>query len=158
MKTMQWYFDKYGESHQNHTNKTIHWICVPLIVFSLAGLLYAIPFPFPVEKNVLYNWATPVFIISLLFYITKSLSIFIGMFGYSSIVLFGNQALYNIVGQSGGILALISLGIFATAWVFQFIGHNIEGKKPSFIDDMKFLLIGPAWLLHFIYKKLNIPY
>lgn len=156
MKTMQWYFDKYGESHQNHTNKTIHWICVPLIVFSLAGLLYAIPFP--IEKTILFNWAAPVLLIALLFYIQKSISIFIGMLGYTALVLFGNQLLYNILAKSSGKLALVSFGIFAVAWVFQFIGHNIEGKKPSFIDDMKFLFIGPAWLLHFIYKKLNIKY
>jgi len=156
MKTMQWYFDRYGESHQNQTNKTIHWICVPLIVFSLAGLLYAIPFPD--EKNILFNWAAPVLLIALLFYIQKSFSIFIGMLGYTALVLFGNQLLYNLLAQSSGKLAVVSISIFAIAWVFQFIGHNIEGKKPSFIDDMKFLLIGPAWLLHFIYKKLNIKY
>ena len=55
-------------------------------------------------------------------------------------------------------LWLISLIVFIVAWIFQFIGHNIEGKKPSFLKDIQFLLIGPAWLMHFIYKKLNIPY
>jgi uncharacterized membrane protein YGL010W len=52
----------------------------------------------------------------------------------------------------------ISLIIFALAWIFQFVGHKIEGKKPSFFKDVQFLLIGPAWLMHFVYKKLNISY
>ena len=50
------------------------------------------------------------------------------------------------------------LWMFAIAWIGQFIGHKIEGAKPSFLDDLKFLLIGPAWLLSFIYKKLGIKY
>ena len=49
-----------------------------------------------------------------------------------------------------------SLIIFTLAWIGQFIGHKIEGQKPSFFEDFKFLLIGPAWLLSFIYKKLGV--
>ena len=50
----------------------------------------------------------------------------------------------------------IFLSIFIIAWIGQFIGHKIEGKKPAFFKDLQFLLIGPLWLLSFIYKKLNI--
>jgi uncharacterized membrane protein YGL010W len=53
---------------------------------------------------------------------------------------------------------MIALSIFAFSWIVQFLGHKIEGKKPSFLKDIQFLLIGPAWLMHFIYKKLNIKY
>ena len=63
-----------------------------------------------------------------------------------------------IAGIIGIDLWIISLIIFALAWVFQFIGHHIEGKKPSFLKDIRLLMIGPAWLMHFIYKKLHIPY
>jgi len=31
MKTIEEWFEEYGESHQNKTNKIIHWICVPTI-------------------------------------------------------------------------------------------------------------------------------
>jgi uncharacterized membrane protein YGL010W len=55
-------------------------------------------------------------------------------------------------------LWLVSLVIFAVAWIGQFYGHKVEGKKPSFFKDIQFLLIGPAWLMHFVYKKLGIPY
>ena len=53
---------------------------------------------------------------------------------------------------------IIYLSIFVITWIFQFIGHKIEGKKPSFLKDLQFLLIGPIWLLHFILKKIGIPY
>ena len=51
----------------------------------------------------------------------------------------------------------LSMLIFIFAWIGQFIGHKIEGQKPSFFEDIQFLLIGPAWLLSFIYKKLGVP-
>jgi uncharacterized membrane protein YGL010W len=57
-----------------------------------------------------------------------------------------------------GMLAYISLAVFVVAWIVQFYGHKIEGKKPSFLKDVQFLMIGPAWLMHFIYKKIGIGY
>ena len=57
-----------------------------------------------------------------------------------------------------GLKLEISLSLFLIAWIGQFIGHKIEGAKPSFFDDIKFLLIGPAWLIAFIYQKIGIKY
>jgi len=71
---------------------------------------------------------------------------------------------FGIIGldawqKSGGpALWQVCLVIFIISWTGQFIGHKIEGKKPSFLDDIKFLLIGPIWLLHFILKKLSVRY
>ena len=52
----------------------------------------------------------------------------------------------------------ICLVVFIAAWIGQFIGHKIEGKKPSFLKDIVFLLIGPAWLLSKIYRKVGLKY
>jgi uncharacterized membrane protein YGL010W len=51
---------------------------------------------------------------------------------------------------------IVYLSIFVITWIFQFVGHKIEGKKPSFLKDLQFLLIGPIWLLHFVLKKLEL--
>ncbi len=155
-KTMQWFLDKYGESHQNDTNKLIHWICVPAIMFSLLGLLYSIPFP--VERSLFTNWAAVFLAFALIYYLRLSIPMFLGFIIIVGLMLWGNNAIYEAVGFNAGRLALVSLVIFAVAWVGQFVGHKIEGKKPSFLEDVQFLLIGPAWLLHFIYKKVGIPY
>lgn len=53
---------------------------------------------------------------------------------------------------------ILYLGVFVITWIFQLIGHKIEGKKPSFLKDIQFLLIGPIWLLGFILKKTGIRY
>ncbi len=155
-KTMDWFLEKYGESHQNPTNKIIHWFCVPAIMFSLFGLLYAIPFP--VERGLFTNWASVFYAFALIYYLRLSIPMFLGFLPIGTAIIFGINAIYNAVGADAGRLALISLGIFVVAWIIQFIGHKIEGAKPSFLEDVQFLMIGPAWLLHFIYKKIGIKY
>ncbi|HAL80983.1 MAG TPA: hypothetical protein DCO83_01125 [Mucilaginibacter sp.] len=155
------YFDKYAESHRNPTNKRIHWICVPLIVFSLFGLIWAIPFPhikFLGQYNGFINWASFLLAFSCYYYYRLSpvLSYFmlLVLFAFS----YGVIKIEDIQKAGGPVLWLVCLVIFVLAWVGQFIGHKIEGKKPSFFDDGKFLLIGPIWLLHFILKKFSIRY
>jgi uncharacterized membrane protein YGL010W len=83
---------------------------------------------------------------------------FAGFIVVGGAMLWGNNAIFEMTGRDAGQMALVSLGIFVVAWIGQFIGHKIEGKKPSFLEDVQFLLIGPAWLLHFIYKKVGIGY
>ena len=156
------YFDKYSESHQNHTNEIIHWICVPAIVFSLFGLIWAIPFPYLEllgKYNGYVNWAS--FLIAFAIYYYYKLSPVLSYFMLLLMMLFSAgivslEKMHNAAGWP--LMWQVCLGIFVIAWIGQFIGHKIEGKKPSFLDDVKFLLIGPIWLLHFILKKAKIKY
>ncbi len=148
--------EKYGESHQNPTNKLIHWLCIPAIMFSLFGLLYAIPFP--AERSLFANWAAVLLAGALIYYLRLSLSMFLGFVVIGGLLLWGNHALYISLGSDPTALVKVSLAVFVLAWIGQFVGHKIEGKKPSFLEDLQFLLIGPAWLLHFIFKKAGIPY
>ncbi len=156
MKPIQEWLDAYGVSHQNKTNKLIHWICVPAIMFSIFGLIMCIPFP--VEKSLLLNWSSVVILFVLLFYLRLSFPLFVGFILIGALIIWGNYSLLLFFQHATTHLAIFSAVIFAIAWVFQFIGHHIEGAKPSFLEDLQFLLIGPLWLLHFIYKKLGITY
>lgn len=160
MKTIQEWFDEYGESHQNPTNKLFHWICIPLIFFSIVGLFWSIPSGFlnnifPESIRPFVNFASIMLALILVFYIRLSVPMFFGMLLVSVLCLWGNSVLASL---NIGPLWLISIIIFVVAWIGQFIGHNIEGKKPSFFKDLQYLLIGPAWLMGFIYKKLGISY
>lgn len=159
MRKVDALLSEYGESHQNSLNKTIHWICVPLIFFSIVGLIWSIPAD-PLKQAVpslgnYANWATLLLVITLLYYATLSRPLFLGM----AVVVIIMSYLANWVDTSfSAPLWLISLIIFVAAWIGQFYGHKVEGKKPSFFKDLQFLLIGPAWLMHFIFKKANIAY
>ncbi|MDH5366725.1 MAG: DUF962 domain-containing protein [Cyclobacteriaceae bacterium] len=158
MSKMQALLDEYGESHQNSTNKLIHWICVPSIFFSIVGLIWSIPNNLLINLvgNTWYsNWAAVLMLLVLIYYVTLSISLSIGMAAFGWICIF----LANTLGTGDfAPLWLISIIIFVIAWVGQFYGHHLEGKKPSFFKDIQFLLVGPAWLMHFIYKKIGIPY
>jgi uncharacterized membrane protein YGL010W len=41
-----------------------------------------------------------------------------------------------------------ALGLFVVGWIFQFIGHAYEGKRPEFFNDLRFLFVGVRWWLH----------
>lgn len=150
---------EYGESHQNHTNKMIHWICVPLIFMSVVGLIASIPAGAVQavlgEGNPYANWAAVVLVVVLIYYVSLSIPLSLGMLAFGLLCLF---IVKQLAGTGIAPLWVISLAIFALAWIGQFYGHRVEGKKPSFFKDVQFLLIGPAWLMHFIYKRLGIPY
>lgn len=130
----------YAESHMHPTNELIHLICVPAIMWTLLGLIWTIH-PY---------LAVAVTVVTLIYYFTLSSKLFFGM-------------LIMTAGMLGILYALpehlvlpISIIIFIIAWTLQFIGHYIEGKKPSFFEDIRYLLIGPLFVLGVIYRKCGI--
>ena len=140
MKAIDQWFDEYGESHRNPINKLTHWICVPLITFSVLGMLWAI-----------HPWVAMLVVgASLLFYAMLSWQIAAAMLVVSLVMLLILSMMTYVFWPS--------VAIFVLAWIGQFIGHHIEGKKPSFFKDVQFLLIGPAWLLGFIFRLVGIRY
>ncbi len=159
MRKIDQLLSEYGESHQNATNKAIHWICVPLIFLSIVGLVASIPAnvlqSILGEGNPYANWATVALVLAVVYYVSISIPLSIGMMLFALFCLF----VVNLIVQFNvAPLWLVSLIIFVVAWIGQFYGHKVEGKKPSFFKDVQFLLIGPAWLMHFIYKRIGIPY
>lgn len=155
MRTADQWFDEYSESHQNPTNKLLHWICVPSIVVSLIGLLWSLPVPQAfLDISPALNWGTAFLLASVVYYFIMSINLAIGMLP----VVLGVVMIVARLDQLSMPLWLVSAIIFAAAWVGQFIGHIVEGKKPSFFQDLQFLMIGPAWLLAHVYRRFGIPY
>ena len=155
MKTAQQWFDEYAVSHQNSTNQLIHYLCVPAIFFSVIGLLMSIPSStlenvFELYNPLIENWATVISIFILIFYLRLGFWYFIQMLFFISLAILGNFWLGSTINLLYG-----SLIIFIVAWIGQFYGHHIEGKKPSFAKDLKFLLIGPLWVVKKISTKNN---
>ncbi len=154
MRTVNQWLSEYGESHKNETNKAIHWICVPAIFFSITGLLYSIKLPWMVDTHTV-NVAMLVILLITLYYLRLSVSLGVGMFVFGIVCLF----LCHLIEKYAPIsLWLACVIIFVLAWIGQFYGHSVEGKKPSFLKDIQFLLIGPMWLLSFIYQGAGIKY
>lgn len=133
---------RYAESHRNPVNELIHFVCIPAIVFSLLGILWAIH---PVV-------AVLVVAAALVYYVKLSRPFALGMAAMAAVML----GLLNMLPE--GTVLVTSIGVFVLAWIGQFIGHHIEGKKPSFFDDQRFLLIGPLFVLSFLYRRMRLAY
>lgn len=142
LRTIDQLLNQYAESHRNHVNELIHFVCVPVIVWTVLGLLW-------VAHPALALMAS---LLALAYYFSLSVSFAVGM---SLMVAAMLAILYLLPAAS---VLPMALGLFVLAWIFQFIGHKIEGKKPSFFEDLRFLLIGPLFVLGFLYRRLNIAY
>lgn len=135
MSEIKLLFREYAKSHTNNTNVLIHKACVPLIFWSVVGLLLSFPWP----------WiALAIAGGALIYYFTLDFKA--GFFmSVVMIIVFGTH-FYLLSHLSWSSFFLLNLGVFGVCWVMQFIGHHIEGKRPSFLQDLRFLLIGPLWV------------
>lgn len=144
---------EYGESHKNETNKAVHWICVPLIVWSIFALLWALPVPAAMGAVAGLNWATVSLVLAVVYYTFLSVPLALGFAAFGALCVVATLTVQSIAP-----LWIVAGVAFLAAWAAQFWGHKIEGKKPSFLKDVQFLLIGPAWLLHFLYRRMGWAY
>mgnify|MGYP000731216146 CR=1 FL=1 len=165
MRSADEWFEAYGESHQHPTNKKVHWICVPIIFTTLVGLLWTIQIPVPFDgSNGTLPWTefsnlgSILLVFALIYYAMISLSLAVGMLIVALLSIGGVLLLKSLAMSMALSLTQVCLIVFVLAWIGQFIGHKIEGKKPSFLEDIQFLMIGPLWLLGFIYRRLGIRY
>lgn len=150
MKNLDQWLSEYGESHQNVTNKNIHRVCVPLIMMSLLGLMGEIPTPEVLGQYQL-NFSHSFVILAMAFYLSLSLT-----FSGLMVVVVGPMLVINHFVQmnlASSHVLILWITVFVLAWIGQFVGHKIEGKKPSFFQDLAFLLIGPLWIVAPLFSK-----
>lgn len=131
---------RYAESHRHPTNVLIHWICVPIIVWCTLALAW-----------VVHPWVAVAGALgALVWYVAVSVPMALAMTLFAA----ASLASLNLVPHPGW----VAVTLFVITWIFQFIGHRIEGKKPSFIDDLRFLLVGPLFLLAKLFRRLGWRY
>jgi uncharacterized membrane protein YGL010W len=146
---------EYGQSHTDRTNKLLHWICVPLIVLAVIGFVWSIPVPRSFAQiSPWLNWATLASVFPIAYYVLLSPRLAAGI-TIAFLVMFG---IVNALRDLPWPLWATSLAIFVGAWIGQFVGHAVEGTRPSFFKDAQFLLIGPLWLVASLYRALRVPY
>lgn len=139
-RTLADLFERYAGHHRNPTNKLIHWACVPLITWTVLAFLW-----------MLHPLISVAFAVAgLVYYLRLSPSLAAGMLVIGGAMIALNTMIPN--------LGYPALSLFIAAWIGQFIGHKIEGAKPSFFEDLHFLLIGPVWLLASVYDWLGLRY
>jgi uncharacterized membrane protein YGL010W len=149
MRTVRDWLDEYSASHTNTVNQKFHFACIPPIVFSALCALKAIP-----VGNVWLNPASIIAILALAYYLRLSWRLATGLVVIFSAFYMGALAIEAAVGSN---LIWVAVAIFIAGWIGQFIGHHVEGARPSFFKDLQFLLIGPLWELAHVYRVLGIP-
>ncbi|THD07663.1 DUF962 domain-containing protein [Rhodanobacter lindaniclasticus] len=151
MRTMQDWIDSYSADHRDPTNQMFHWFCVPPIVWSVIALLWATPVPFTALRP--GSWAVLVMVLAFYWYWKRSHRLAVGLLiAFAVLGLLTNFLYWRLGAQT---LAWWAVGVFVVAWIGQFIGHKYEGRKPSFLTDLSYLLVGPAWLMSKLYRKLG---
>ncbi|CAF3057167.1 unnamed protein product [Rotaria socialis] len=159
-KELTAWLDEYGLSHQNPINILIHKICVPTITVTLLAMLWCLPIIPKTIRNTIsigqVGLLNPSLILVPVFAFYWNLSspmaiamavLFVIVMGFLVFLEKNNVRIFR--------LALI---VFILAWIGQFVGHEIEGKKPAFFKDLQFLLIGPLWTLAHAFRYFGIDY
>jgi len=152
MRPIDSWLAEYGACHQNHTNKILHWICVPLIMLSLVVMLAAVPRPAAFAISPWLHWGTVLIAAALVYYfvLAPRLALGVAMLGVALLLAtWGLARLPWTLALTGGV-------IFVVAWIGQFIGHHFEGKRPAFFKDLQFLLIRPLWVVFAVHRRMGL--
>lgn len=147
------FFDAYSADHRDATNQLLHVLCVPAIVWSLLALVYCIPLGEGAPTGLL---AAVLAVVAVAFWCWLSLPLGLGAGVAMALSYWSVAALHAVLGSGG--LAVVGAVVFVVAWVGQFIGHHIEGRRPSFFTDLVYLMIGPVWVLAKAYRKVALAY
>jgi uncharacterized membrane protein YGL010W len=152
LRTLDEWLAEYGESHRHPMNKVVHWICVPAIMWSVLALLWSLPMPAVPPRYALMNWSLPAAVLAFIYYSFLSPRLAVGMLPVVGLML-GTLAWLDAAGAP---IPQIAILVFVAAWVAQFWGHHVEGRRPSFFKDVQFLLIGPLWLLAHVFRHAGL--
>ena len=152
MRSVNDWFGGYSADHQNATNRLIHWVCVPAILWAAVAALWLIPVPAMIGRPGF--WCGLAMVAAIAFYWRLSHALGIAMFIVFVVLGASSEALYRSLGPSH--LLGLAIVVFVLAWIGQFVGHLIEGRRPSFLTDLSYLLIGPAWLTGKIMRRIGI--
>lgn len=146
MRSLEQLFVEYEHSHRNPVNVFIHYLCVPLIVFSTLGLMWAVPLGawlgLPPEQAAWVNLATVFSAAAGVYYLRLSFGSLLVMALWFAASLVAILA----IESAGWPLVWISAAVWLGAWAVQVYGHKVEGAKPSLVDDLVFLFIGPLFV------------
>lgn len=149
------WLERYGEIHENLTYPAVYWTAVPLVVTGMVGFLWSLPVPTQFyEISPLLNWGSAFLMVSAVYYFVISLSLAIGLLpfviGVGSIQLWLADSDFTPLRVSSGLLVGGLIGLW--------LGHRNERGIRATLEDLQTIMIGPAWLLSVIYRRIGIPF
>jgi len=157
------YFETFDRQFQHPVNRVIQYLAIPVFSFAVLGLVWMIPFPEIgfLKKNgydTFLNWGS-FFIAGLIYYYLKlattlsyAVLLTVGVFSFFIVRL-------EYVEQAGGpAVWLVCAMLLLMSFLVLYLGKRMERNPVPFSSFLRMLALGPIWLWHFVFKKLNIPY
>ena len=148
------FLGNYAEDHRHPTNRLIHWICVPAILWTVIALLWVVPVPVALGRPGL--WAALAAVLAMSWYLRLSIRLGLAMLAAFVLLFAFTWWLHERIGSE--LMMWSAITVFVVAWIAQFIGHHVEGARPSFLTDLVYLLVGPLWLMSKFVRRLGISY
>jgi uncharacterized membrane protein YGL010W len=131
--------ESYEKNHQNPINEAIHIIAIPLIMFSILGMTAA------------FDIFLEYILVGIVFFYYLKLSKIAALLMLVWLLIY-----LGLVALLKPYIIEISILLFAFGWILQFFGHFIEGKRPSFFEDLRYFLIGPLFVVQKVISKFGI--
>ena len=133
----------------------LDWICVPVTVASLVGLLWSLPVPDVFrEATPVLNWGALFLMAAVVYYFIASIALAFGLLPF--VVLVAGVILW--LDSSPVPLRLICGPSFLAAWGLQLYGRWHAGKRLRPLTNLQHVMIAPLRLLAAAYRRLGIPY
>ena len=145
----------YEETHQDLTYPVIYWAAVPMVVVGTVGMLWTLPVPDAFfEISPLLNWGTAFLMSAAVYYFIISVSLAIGMLPF----VLGVAGIHTWLEQSDFSPVRVSIGLLAAGMIGLFMGHRNKSSLRPVLQDIQLMMIGPAWLLSVLYRRIGIPF
>ncbi|HUB92067.1 MAG TPA: Mpo1-like protein [Dyella sp.] len=151
-RSMHDWLERYSQDHQHSTNRLLHWICVPLIAWSVLALLWTIPVPASLLRP--GAWAVFAIVLAFAWYWKHSHRLGAALLVALAIFALICAGVFERLGPVS--MRWVAVCVFVAAWVGQFIGHLFEGRRLSFFTDLAYLLVGPAWLMDKLLNRIGL--
>ena len=147
-------FARYAHQHGSTTGRNIHGISGFAILWSMVALLWCIPVPGTLARTGI--WAALAMFFAWSYYYRLSRPLGLGMLA----VFFVFGCLCRLFEMRLGLAALLwtAAAVFAIGGIAQFVGYRIEGRRPAFLGDLRYLLVGPLWVLARVYRRMGWKY
>jgi uncharacterized membrane protein YGL010W len=124
------YFVEYAAYHTDRRNLICHEVGIPLIVWAIFSLLELVKLG-PIDLGLVVGAAI------IIFYLTLDVRLaLVALLAFAVLYIAGRYTPWPV-----------ALGAFIVGWIFQFVGHGYEGKKPAFFTNLVHLLVGPLWIV-----------
>ncbi len=153
-ETEDW-LERYESSHRDLAHPWIFWVSVPMVIVGTVGLLWNLPIPAEFHAiSPLLNWGSTFLMVTAVYYFIISLSLAIGLLPFVLAVAF----VHVWLPQTDYSPLRVSTGLFVAGVIGLWMGHRDERGLSPIFEDFQTVMIGPAWLLSLLYKRLGLPY